>query len=185
MALTTFVSGQVLTAAQLNDSFAAVGGLRLIKTQTVGTAVSSVAVTGAFSSTYDNYLITLNGGTISADATINLQLGASSTGYYGFLTFGTSTSGATVLGSNSNNDTLARFVGGGASGQMAHVSCTVIGPNLAAYTKITNGAYQSGANYGTSQFEHRVATAYTDFTLATSTGTLTGGTIRVYGYQNS
>jgi hypothetical protein len=28
-------------------------------------------------------------------------------------------------------------------------------------------------------------TAYTAFTLTTSSGTITGGTIKVYGYQNS
>jgi len=184
MALTTFVSGQVLTAAQLNDSFAAVGGLRLIKTQTVGTAVSSVAVTGAFSSTYDNYLITLNGGTGSASAAIRLQLGASTTGYYGSLTFANATVG-TASAAGTNNDTAVPFVGGMIAGNMAHVLCHVLGPNLAAYTKVVNAAYQNGDNYGTSQHEHRVATAYTDFTLIPSTGTLTGGTIRVYGYQNS
>jgi hypothetical protein len=33
--------------------------------------------------------------------------------------------------------------------------------------------------------EHRVATSYDSFTLIPGSGTLTGGTIRVYGYRNS
>ena len=160
-------------------------GLTLVKTQTVGTAVSTVAVTNAFNSTYDNYLITLNGGTCSNDQTTHLQLGASTTGYYGFLIFGTSTAGTGVSGSNNNNGTEAQFVGGGVGGQMNHVYCNVIGPNLAAYTKIITGAYQSAGSYGISMQEHRVATAYTDFTLIPTAGTFTGGTVRVYGYQNS
>jgi hypothetical protein len=40
--------------------------LTLIKTQTIGTAVSSVTVTGAFSTTYDNYKIIVSGGVASA-----------------------------------------------------------------------------------------------------------------------
>ena len=47
----TFSSGSVLTAAQMNAV-----GLWLVKTQTVGTAVSSVSVTDVFSSNYDNNL---------------------------------------------------------------------------------------------------------------------------------
>ena len=178
MAFPTFASGDVLNASDMNAV-----GLWLVKTQTVGSAVASVTVSDAFSSTYNNYLITLNGGTCSADCTINLQLGSSTTGYYGFLTYGVYT-GTTVLGANTNNGTAARFIGGGSSGQMAHVRCEVLGPNAAAYTKVVGGAYQNGSNYGTSNSEHRVATAYTAFTLLSSAGTLTGGTIRVYGYRN-
>lgn len=178
MAYPSFASGDVLLASDMNAV-----GLWLVKTQTVGSAVSSVTVTGAFSSTFDNYLITLSGGTCSSDTTINLQLGSSTTGYYGFLNYGGAAS-STALGANTNNGANAPFVGGGNSGQMAHVRCEVLGPNAAAYTKIVGGAYQNGSNYGTSASEHRVATAYTAFTLLTSAGTLTGGTIRVYGYRN-
>jgi len=52
MTYPSFTSGDILTAADMNAV-----GLWLVKTQTVGTAVSSVQVTGAFSSTYDNPLI--------------------------------------------------------------------------------------------------------------------------------
>ena len=178
MTYPSFSAGDILTAADMNAV-----GLWLVKTQTVGTAVSSVTVTGAFSRTYDNYLITLEGGTVSADGDINLKLGASATGYYGFLNYGDVAS-ATPLGATRNNTAQFNWVGGGAAGQRAHVHVQVFGPNKAAYTKLLNGTYQSGSNYGTIQGEHRVATAYTDFTLATGTGTLTGGTIRVYGYRN-
>jgi len=160
-------------------------GLVLVKTQAVGTTVSSVEVTSAFSSTYDNYLITLNGGTASGDTAIGIQLGASTTGYYGFLNYGAPGS-STPLGATINNASRGSFVGGATSGQQAHVRVEVLGPNLAAYTKIIGGAYANGGNYGTSNTEHRVATAYTAFTLLTdSPTTLTGGTIRVYGYRNS
>jgi len=178
----TFSSGAVLTAAQMNSV-----GLWLVKTQTVGTAVSSVAVTSAFSADYDNYLITLNGGTGSATGAIAIQLGSSVTGYYGFLVYG-DIAASTVLGANVNNQTRMNFQGGcTAAGQAAVVSSTLLNPFKAAYTTFLNGTYRSfGSNpvYGTMQGEHRVATSYTGFTVLPEAGTLTGGTIRVYGYRN-
>ena len=175
----TFTSGAVLTAAQMNSV-----GLWLVKTQTVGTAVSSVTVTGAFSADYDNYLIVMSGGTVSTDSDINIKLGASATGYYAFLNYGDSASN-TPLGAGRNNQTQFNWVGGGATGQSAHVHVQVFGPNKTAYTKLLNGTYQSGTGYGTVQGEHRVATSYTSFILTPGAGTLTGGTIYVYGYKGT
>jgi len=175
----TFTSGAVLTAAQMNSV-----GLWLVKTQTVGTAVSSVAVTGAFSADYDNYLITLNGGTVSADASMSMILGASVTGYYGFMSYGQSNT-ATPLGAGRNNAANAAWVGGGTSGQMCHVRVEVFGPFAARYTKLLNSPYQNGIAYGIMNGEHRVATSFTGFTLSPDAGTLTGGTIAVYGYKGT
>jgi hypothetical protein len=158
-------------------------GLWLVKTQTVGTAVSSVQVTGAFSSTYNNYMITWVDGTVSANGAMTLTLGASATGYYQFLNYGLVTA-STPLGAARNNQTSWAWVGGGTAGQAGHVRCELFGPNLARYTKLIGGSYQNDLNYGTTVGEHRVATAYTDFTLAIDTGTFSGGTIRVYGYRN-
>ena len=178
MTYPTFNSGDVLTAAEMNAV-----GLWLVKTQTVGTAVSSVAVTNAFTSDYENYFVTLSNGTASANASIGLQLTGSATAYHGYLNYGTSTS-ATVQGSNVNNGISFVFQGGASAGQAAHVSCQVIGPNLTRYTKCLVGGYQNGDAFGIFNGEHRVATAYTGFTLIPGSGTLTGGTIRVYGYRN-
>ena len=59
MAIKTFTTGEVLTAADTN-TYLANSGLVYVKSQTIGSAVSSVNVTSAFSSTYDNYVITLS-----------------------------------------------------------------------------------------------------------------------------
>ena len=178
MTFPSFASGDVLNASDMNAV-----GLWLVKTQTVGTAVSTVAVTSCFSSTYENYLVTLSGGTGSTDFALGLYLGSSQTAYYGFLNYGSSAS-STALGATINNSALFNFAGGCTSGNQAHLSVMLLGPNLAAYTKFINAAYSNGGNYGTAAGEHRVATAYTGFTLVPSVGTLTGGTIRVYGYRN-
>jgi len=178
MTYPSFSAGDILAATDMNAV-----GLWLVKTQTVGTAVSSVAVTGAFSSTYNNYIITWVDGTLSANASMTLTLGASATGYYQFLNYGAVTA-ATPLGAGRNNAVSWAWVGGGTAGQAGHVRCELFGPNLARYTKLIGGPYQNDNAYGTTVGEHRVATAYTAFTLAPDSGTMTGGTIRVYGYKN-
>ncbi len=179
----TFSSGAVLTAAQMNSV-----GLWLVKTQTVGSAVSSVTVTGAFSADYDNYLILLSGGTCSLSGSIGIEIGGSTTGYYGFLVYG-DVGANTVIGAARNNQALMNWQGGcTAAGQAAIVSSTVLNPFKAAYTSFTNGAYRTvGTNpvYGTMQGEHRVATSYTSFKIVPDSGTLTGGIIAVYGYKGT
>ena len=57
-------------------------GLQLISTTTIGSAVASVAVTGAFSSTYDAYKIIVTGGTASTtDNNMRYINTGSTTGY--------------------------------------------------------------------------------------------------------
>jgi hypothetical protein len=182
MAVKTFTT-EVLTSADTN-TYLANSGLVYVKSQTVGSAVSSVTVSSAFSATYDNYLIVMMGGTCSSDTAVNLRLGSSTTGYYGFLTYGVS-SADTIFGAGRSNFNNFSWVGGGVSGQMCHVRVEVLAPFLSSYTKLLNANYQNAANYGTMQGEHRVATSYDAFTLLPDVGTLTGGTITVYGYRKA
>jgi hypothetical protein len=159
-------------------------GFELIKTQTVGTGVTTVTVTDAFSSVYENYRIIYSGGTQSASNDVYLQIGGSTTGYYGVLIFTSSTSNTPQAAANNNNN-RADWIGGAVANQSSHISVDVLGPFNSAYTKIRNGSYQNDNFYGTYQGEHRVATSYTSFLIGVAAGTLTGGTIRVYGYRNS
>jgi hypothetical protein len=176
----TFSSGAVLTAAQMNSV-----GMWLVKTQTVGSAVSSVTVSSAFSADYDNYLILMSGGTSSAACSMGIEIGGSTTGYYGFMNYGDSV-GNVPLGAGRNNTALMNWVGGSsAASQAVHVSVQVMNPFKALYTKILNGPYQNAGVYGTMQGEHRVATSYTSFKLVPDAGTITGGTIFVYGYKGT
>ena len=158
-------------------------GLVLVKSQTIGTAVSSVTVNNAFSSEFDNYEIIMSGGTQSAATDVKMKLGSSATGYYGFLTYGASGS-STILGANRDNQAQFNWVGGSVAGQATHACVQVLAPYLSVYTKIRNAAYQNGNNYGTMQGEHRVASSFTSFELYVDAATFTGGTIRVYGYRN-
>ena len=160
-------------------------GLTLIKTQTIGTTVSSVTVTDAFSSTYENYKITISGGVGSAtDCNLSLSLGATATGYYYGLAGTNYGGGANTIGGS--NQTAFNFYGAGSTNTL-HMNCDIFQPNLAKNTIAT--AYvgilvTGGAGNFLGGFLNN-STQYTAFTVTPSTGTITGGTIRVYGYQNS
>ena len=160
-------------------------GLTLVKEQTIGSGVASVNVTSAFSSTYDNYKIIVSGGVGSADAGLNLKLGATTTGYYQFNIVGQYSSG-TVSGGNGSN--VANFpLAGIASTASISGDFDLQNPNVAKNTHYKSMNAQSNAAGNTFIISGYLAntTQYTDFTLTPASGTLTGGTIRVYGYQNS
>jgi hypothetical protein len=159
-------------------------GLNLIKTQAIGSAVASVEVTSAFSSTYDNYLITVDGGVLSTENAMRMTLGATAAGYYVGLA-SVAFSGATVGGVSVNNGAFWNFVGYGTSTSL-DMSVTLRNPNLAKFTFIT-GTYTNtnGGSAATANGYLNNTTQYTAFTVTPGSGTMTGGTIRVYGYANS
>jgi hypothetical protein len=179
MPVPDFSPGEVLTAAAMDAI-----GLWLVKTQTVGAGVASVTVTGAFSADFDNYRITYTGGTQSVSADLNLVLGASNTGYYGVLIYGATTTPGSPSMALANNATRFDWIGGGSAGQASHASFDLLGPFLSGWTKVRNGGYENGINIGTQQGTHQVASSFSAFTIGIISGTLTGGTIRVYGYRN-
>jgi hypothetical protein len=158
------------------------GGLELVKTQTIGTTVSSVTVTDAFSSTYDNYKIMANS-TASTQQSLSIRLGSSTTGYYSFLIYGDG-GGNTLYGYAVNNDSWFAYIGGasGAS-RPSTTSVDILNPYATSFSRIVNAPYQDTNSIGTINAEHRVATSYTDFTLYPATGTFSGGTVSVYGYR--
>jgi hypothetical protein len=184
-------NGQVLTVDSTQATglkWAAAGGsggLTFIKSQTIGTTVSSITVTNAFSSTYDNYLITINGGVASASNNLNLTLGSTNTGYYYFGVYGNATA-STVSGDNGNNQASFAYA---AACDTSNISGEIRlqNPNLAKRTMISVSSSRTGTGQVNAFFNgsETSTTQHTDFTLTTSAGTVTGGTIRVYGYQNS
>ena len=168
------------TTAQMNTAITAGVGLVPILTQTIGTAVSSVVVSNAFSATYDAYKIFIIGGAHSGSGEdFYLKLGASTTGYYG-VRWGYRTSAATGNFVDANNG--ARFHCGTVTPNYISMNCELLNPFLTKYT-LLQGGYVYSDLYGSIAGEHRVATSYTDFTLTPNSGTITGGTIYVYGFK--
>ena len=192
MALTTYIAGEVLTAASLNDNLAYAvtvpaavpGGLVLISATTIGTTVGSVTVSGAFSATYDNYKIVLSDGVASANpCNLSFIFGTTATGYYWAHNGRTFTNSDDSIGAANQSS----FRAGGGSPKTLNIKMDVLAPFLSTETNFS-GQYQVSTTTGSAiNFGGFLdnTTSYTDFKITPTAGTLTGGTIRVYGYQNS
>ena len=181
MSIKTFTADSVLTASDTN-TYLANSGLVYVKSQTVGTAVSSVTVSGAFSTDFDNYRIVIGGGTASTAANMTMGLGSSVTGYYGLLQYGTY-AGSGYTAATNNNSTQWDFVGY-CNTNYVGAAFDLINPFTTNWTQILNAGWTPSTASGTFQGIHQVATSYTSFTIA-SVAALTGGTISVYGYRKA
>ena len=149
---------------------------------TVGSAVASVTISGVFSATYDNYKILISGGSVaSGSPLLNLQLGATTSGYKSNILYTPWNGTPTAQGSASTN----RFFGSGVgttTGLTGEIE--LLSPFLA-----TNTVYR--ASYAESTFGGGIAsgmlpntTSYTSFILFPDSSTMTGAKIRIYGYNN-
>ena len=174
-----FVAGQILTAAQMNAI-----GLWEVKSQTIGTAVSSVTVTGAFSADYDSYLIRVTGGSASTSLGLNLTLGSTTANYYYGGVTATYATASPVQFAGTNTTSWAFAGSGESSGLIMRVELN--NPFLADETSFSNvyATMRTNGSGGIAVGYLNDTTSYTAFTITTSTGTITGGTIRVYGLRN-
>ena len=184
MPLTTYTAGEVLTASSLNSNLTAAGGLQFIKSQTIGSGVSSVTVSGAFSTTYDNYKIIISGGVASATNYLYLTVGSTTAGY-GRLQALYAYNAATLTVDNDNFGSPFVVAAGGSVNGLSG-SIEVFQPfNATAtsfYASLQNMVAGAANSLRTTFGALLNTTSYTAFTLTTSTGTITGGTISVYGY---
>ena len=157
-----------------------VSGLTLVKSQVIGTTVGSVTVTDAFSATYDAYKIIITGGLGSTGTALNMTLGATATGYNYFQVYSLYT-GSTVSGFGGSSQTSIPI--GQVNANIISVDANITNPFLSKYTTFTS--FNNVGAFYMLNGELTNTTSYTAFTLTAASGTLTGGTIRVYGYANS
>ena len=183
MAIKTFTTGEVLTASDTN-TYLANSGLVYIKEQAVVGSPASITVTGAFSATYDNYRIIYSGGVCSGAVSIRTEIGGSVAGYYGALNYVVYSSGATPVSASTNNQASWEFTGYGTT-NYAFVSYDLMGPFLAKYTAYHAAGWVAESAAGTSSGLHAQATSYTSIKLFPNSGTITGGTVYIYGYRKA
>jgi hypothetical protein len=176
----TATAGTNTTQLATTEFANAAGGLVFIKSQVIGSGVTSVTVTGAFSATYDNYLILMNGTSSTADDNGRMTLGSANTGYYGNLLYATPSSPGTFLGASDNNGGNFAYIWRSYSGGSANISVGT--PFLAQKTTVRGDWITTAAN-GTYTGVQASSTSFTSFTLTCAAGALTGGTISVYGYR--
>jgi hypothetical protein len=172
-----FSVGQYNTAAYMNAI-----GLWKITSVTVGSGVSSVTVSNCFSADYNNYKIMWCGGITSASGSGYIQLTGITTGlYYGALPFYSITGGSYGAVSDSGSTTWRYVAGGNAT--FGSINLDICAPYLAQtktiqawYTRVGYSGFYTG-------YCDSIAQA-TGFTIGnTDWGTMTGGTITVYGYN--
>jgi len=157
-------------------------GLVLVASQTIGTAVTSITINNAFSATYDNYQIVVSGGSCTINAEFALKLGATTTGYYAGRSRVSYTGTSSV--STENNASIWNAVGF-LEVNAVSANFNLNNPFLARNTfvsALTADPIAAGRSSFMTGYLNNT-TSYTDFTLNVTGGTLTGGTIKVYGYK--
>jgi hypothetical protein len=185
MAIKTFTTGEVLTAADTN-TYLANSGLVFVKQQTIGNAVSSVTVTDAFSATFDNYRITISGTNVSAtgNSAAMLLTGSSGATYYnnGFF-MNPSSSG--LNGFNQNGTTQGFWIG--VTGFRTSIVIDIFNPFLAiSKNMVGQQSGEGGASYHSSFFGSDTSgVSRTGITINQAVSNWTGGIITVYGYRKA
>jgi hypothetical protein len=198
MPVPVFTSGEILTAANMNAvglwritgcTVTSSGGTSATASNgviTLGSGNTSVTINNAFSANFDRYKIVLSGGVASTPLDIRCHLGSSTpaSGYFGFLVYGAYNSTA-VQGFNQNNTANWGYIGTG-SVDALEANCEIDNPFATkrsfifaqnALALATTGSANTFAGFLNDN------TSYTAFTLSASTGTMTGGQVRVYGYN--
>lgn len=208
MPLTTYTSGEVLTAASLNANlvFAAAnpvavpGGLVAVVPTSVAvgsgsgsvsatgtvtfTGASSVSVNGCFTATYTNYVVLINWFTaVSADPTLRWRVGGAdnSTASSYVCSVASTTASAWTVQTDTASSATFSYSSGSASTAKTETSLTIYEPFLAVQTR-HNQNNAGTLSYGQQQIvgKHNQSTSYDGFSILSSSN-LTG-TLTVYGY---
>ena len=154
-------------------------------TVTIGNAVSSFTVNGAFTSAYRSYRIVARGGTCSAEGSAWFQLTSAgtalTTGYYGTLIY--NGAGSLLSARDTNNSSFALHAAHGNVGGIT-LSLDLHSPAEALMTWMANSSYVRYDYMGTYNGYNNSSVAYDGFKITPSSGTITGGTVSIYGYRN-
>lgn len=163
----------------------AAGALVLISSTTIGTSVTSVAITNCFNATYENYKIIISGGSASATSDGSFQLGSANTGYSNAFVYNGYTSATPTGVATNNTSTSSTVFAYSANGY--NLDLTLFQPQMAKRTSwvYLSSTIASASNRWAGGGFQDSATQFTGITFSTQGGhTLTGGTIKVYGFQN-
>jgi hypothetical protein len=196
MTYPTFSTGEVLTAASMNAvglwritdcTVSSVGGTVATASNgviTIGTGNTSVTVNNAFSSDYQSYRIFIENNDTNNTASHDISLGGitGSTYYVAGHYFAWTVAGGTTAYAPAPQTTFI-VSANVATGTGTTIVMDIHNPNVARrkYGYVTSQA--GNGSLSASIYNTSTATA-TSFTLSKSGNTMTGGTIRVYGYRN-
>ena len=155
-------------------------GLVLLNTTTIGSAVSSITISNCFSATYQNYLITLNGTVGSQQGTLGIKFNNSTGSTYkrnGYYQTYASTTVSGDVGTGGTSSYIGMY-----NTVMGNFTSTIYSPFLTSRTALTS-QYATDIEAGVWNGYDTNSASNTGFILTASAGTVTGGTIEVYGYK--
>lgn len=158
-------------------------GLQLVKTQTIGSGVTSVTVTDCFSSEFQSYRIHIEVNDTNGTASNTLQLsGITGSNYFTGGSYG-SWGGATQTGYGPSVMTSWIASANTLNGTNTQIVAEIHNPNIARRKHGTIFAQAGNGHLSMNVVCSSTSTA-TGFVLAKAGDTMTGGTIRVYGYRD-
>lgn len=179
-------SGSGLDADTVDGLQAANIGQRLVMEVGVGNGVTYVQVNNAFSSAYSHYRVLMDDVTSSGDWQVSLRLGTGVTGpYYVSLIYNNYATNQILSVTTSNNRSQINWIGGNkraVNGSRIVVDFMIYYPYKNEYTFVTSNAYGTNATTGTTQGVLANTTSYTNFQIIADGGTMSGGSVKVYGY---
>jgi len=175
---------EATTANEVSAYSFAEPALVFISRTTIGTAVSSVTVSDCFSSTYDNYRIIFCVDSASEPAWLHVRIGTATTGYYTAITGGmhfTASYQEPVVNYPFQNQSIGSSVIGFSSATRSSAVMEIQSPFLATQTTLQCVQTNSYSPKFGGVFLNDTD-SHTSITFQTTAGTITGGTIDVYGY---
>jgi hypothetical protein len=190
MAIKTFTTGEVLTAADTN-TYLANSGLVYVAGGALSTATTNFS--SCFTSTYTNYRVIIDSPSCSATADIYIKYLTGTTtpttaaNYYWAFT------GLTSGGVASNNSANAQTVGytgwsAPGAGGTGGISIDFFQPNLASNTManintslLGTGVYISRVG----QLAWDATTVFTGFQITSGGASTLGGNVSIYGYRKA
>ena len=196
MPLTTYTSGEVLTAASLNAnlSFAAsnpASGLTFITGAAFTTATSVSLPNNSFSATYRNYRLLFSVTALTADASFTARFRASgsdnTTSNYFTALYGVGSNG-TAAPNASGSQSSFNYQSATSAQSMFAFAVDFINPQVAQKTTILGGFNSAD---GTGSFQRNGAwlfnatTQFDSFSFISDVASSMTGTYRLYGYSES
>jgi hypothetical protein len=154
-------------------------GLTQIVSQTIGSGVTSVTVNNAFSSLFDNYKIMISTVT-NANSSLRLQLSGSTGSTYSTTGFYMTTGSTTLTGESVTGQTSGAI--GVTRSNRLSLSVEVYNPFVTLNTQFMSQALNPDF-YNLRATNDSSTASSTGFNISPGSGTMTGGTISVYGYK--
>ena len=187
MAIKTFTTGEVLTAADTNTYLSNAG---LVYVTSGSLSSTSTDFTGCFTSTYDNYRIILSNVSLSGvgDIYFRMLLGSTPdlTANYNWAFTGI-TENAASTNSNFSGSTqgYTGITASNAAPALASSSLDCINPAVAQRTLFTINALLYSGAFGTrnGMCIYNVASAFNGIQFRTSAAVTMTGTVTIYGYR--